>query len=107
VTWTAVILCLICQVLIVPGQLLLKRGISGRKPRQVYFVLGIACMALWFFLWLGLMGHWELSKLYPFEGLNPGLMAIAAWLMLGEKLPLKAWIGLGLVCVGIVFVAVS
>jgi uncharacterized membrane protein len=34
-------------------------------------------------------------------------MAIAAWLMLGEKLPLKAWIGLGLVCVGIVFVAVS
>jgi hypothetical protein len=38
---------------------------------------------------------------YPFEGLNPVIMAILAWLVLKERLPVTAWIGLALVCVGI------
>jgi uncharacterized membrane protein len=47
----------------------------------------------------------ELSKLYPFEGLNPALIALAAWLFLKEKMPAGAWLGLGLVCAGIAIVA--
>jgi len=107
VTWTAIILCIICQALIVVGQMLLKRGVSGRQPRTRYFCLGIFSMAIWFFLWLGLMGKWDLSKLYPFEGLNPVLMAIGACLLLKEKLPASAWVGLGLVGVGVAIVAGS
>jgi uncharacterized membrane protein len=94
-------------MLIVAGQVLLKRGISGKQPRLRYFVMGIALMAVWFFLWLGLMGKWDLSKLFPFEGLNPALMAIAAWLLLKEKLPAAAWVGLALVCAGVAVVATS
>jgi drug/metabolite transporter (DMT)-like permease len=107
VTWMAIGLCVICQALIVAGQILLKRGISGARPRIKYFAAGVLCMAIWFFLWLGLMGKWDLSRLYPFEGLNPVIMAVAAWLILKEKLPASAWMGLGLVCVGIAIVAAS
>ncbi len=52
----AIGLCVICQALIVTGQLLLKRGITGSLPRFQYFVMGILCLTVWFFLWLGLMG---------------------------------------------------
>jgi drug/metabolite transporter (DMT)-like permease len=107
VTLTAILLCIACQILIVIGQLLLKRGISGKPPRAGYFSLGMGCLTLWFFLWLGLMGKWDLSKLYPFEGLNPAMMAIGAWLVLKEKLPTSAWVGLALVGAGVAIVAGS
>jgi len=106
----AIFLCIVCQLLIVVGQLLLKHAVGGqaKTPHPVRnFTLGIVCMTVWFFLWLGLMGKWDLSKLYPFEGLNPAMMAIGAWLVLKEKLPLTAWLGLALVCVGIVIVSGS
>jgi drug/metabolite transporter (DMT)-like permease len=105
VTLTAIFLCIVCQLLIVAGQISLKHGIIGKLPG--YFAAGIFCMAIWFFLWLGLMGRWDLSKLFPFEGLNPAMMAIGAWLLLKEKLPAAAWVGLLLVCVGIAVVAGS
>ena len=109
-TLTAIGLCIVCQILIVFGQILLKRGMSpaGIKTFALNdFLLGILLMAIWFFLWLGLMGKWDLSKLFPFEGLNPAFMALAAWLILKEKLPPTAWIGVGLVCVGIAVVSLS
>jgi len=105
VTITAVILCIVCQLLIVVGQILLKMGLGNRETHNVFsrlpFALGIASLTCWFFLWLGLMGRWDLSKLYPFEGLNPAMMAIGAWFVLKEKLPVTAWVGVGLICVGI------
>jgi drug/metabolite transporter (DMT)-like permease len=114
VTAIAIGLCVVCQLLIVVGQLLLKHAMGSQAAGQVLrehrarnFVLAIACLTLWFFLWLGLMRRWDLSKLYPFEGLNPALMAIGAWLVLKERLPAKAWIGLALISAGIALVAAS
>ena len=108
---------LLCQALIVAGQLLLKKSIGTAEVarsegaravpwRRVVpkFILAIVCLGVWFFLWLGLMSHWDLSLLFPFEGLNPALMAIAAALILKERMPLAAWAGLGLVCIGIAIV---
>ena len=112
-TAVAISLCVLCQLLIVAGQLLLKRAVSAgatepaRRGRLRDFALGIACMSVWFFLWVGLMSRWDLSKLFPFEGFNPAIMAIAAWLFLKERMPAGAWVGLGLVCAGIVIVAGS
>jgi uncharacterized membrane protein len=106
-TLPAIILCVICQVLIVAGQIQLKRGVGGRRFRPGPFTSGVLCMAIWFFLWLGLMGRWDLSKIYPFEGLNPAMMAIGAWLLLKEKLSISSWAGLILVCIGVAVVAGS
>jgi drug/metabolite transporter (DMT)-like permease len=112
VSLLAIGLCIVCQLLIVVGQLLLKHAVGSqsnhKRPHPVRnFVLAIGCLSIWFFLWLGLMGRWDLSKLFPFEGLNPAMMAIGAWIVLKEKLPLTAWIGLILVCAGIAIVSGS
>ncbi len=105
----AIVLCIVCQFLIVIGQLFLKRAMTPtpHPHRPAHFTLGILCLTLWFFLWLGLLAKTDLSKLFPFEGLNPALMAIAAWLLLKERMPAGAWLGLLLLCGGIALVASS
>lgn len=113
-------IAVVCQALIVVGQLFLKKSVGQAQAGHAgaeasvhwsrvipRFAIGIACLSIWFFLWLGLMSRWDLSKLFPFEGLNPALMAIAAAVVLKERMPLAAWVGLGIVCVGIVIVAGS
>lgn len=65
---------------------------------------GIACMTAWFFLWLGLLQRLELSHIFPFEGLNPALMVLAAWFFLNERMSARAWLGIALITVGIALV---
>lgn len=125
-SWLGVMFCVLCQGLIVIGQLFLKHAVTtaegaaagaSREPARETaaprgralrnFAIGIACLTCWFFLWLGLLSRWDISKLYPWEGLNPAMMAIGACLVLKERLPLSAWFGLALVCAGIAVVAGS
>ena len=68
---------------------------------------GIALFSLWFFLWLDLLGKYELSQLYAFEGLAPVFLMAAAWLFLGEKVPLRGWIGVSLIGAGLMLVAAA
>ena len=105
-------LCLFCQVLLVAGNLLLKHamaGIDGQRRTRIetglWLFAGIALFTLWFFLWLGLLSKYQLSQLYAFEGFAPVLLMASAWLFLGEKLPLRGWIGVGLIGAGLMLVA--
>jgi drug/metabolite transporter (DMT)-like permease len=105
-------LCLFCQVLIVAGNILLKHamaGIDGQQRSRVqtglWLFAGIALLSLWFFLWLSLLSKYELSQLYAFEGLAPVLLMASAWLFLGEKVPLRGWIGVSLIGAGLMLVA--
>ena len=100
----AIVICVACQLLLVVGQLLLKRAM-GERFRSAGLALGIVCLSFWFFLWVGLLSGNDLSKLFPFEGLNPALIALAAKLFLKEEMLAGAWVGLGLVCAGIAIVA--
>ena len=112
-TALAIILCVLCQFFLVVGQLFLKHGmnaISATSPRRnAYFHLtaGIACLAAWFFVWVGLLQSWELSKLFPFEGLNPALLVLGAAIFLRERIPLSAWAGIALIAVGVTLVSGS
>ena len=110
----AIIICILCQLLLVTGQVFLKRALNKRAQVPVVsgqvvrnFIAGIGCLTAWFLLWVGLLQQWELSRLFPFEGLNPALLVIAAAIFLREKLPLQAWLGVALICVGIAFVSGS
>jgi|SRR5579859_3987475 len=105
-------LCLFCQVLIVAGNLMLKHAMAGMDGQQrsrlqtgLWLFAGIALFTLWFFLWLNLLSKYELSQLYAFEGLAPVLLMASAWLFLGEKLPLRGWIGVSLIGAGLMLVA--
>jgi len=105
-------LCLFCQVLVVAGNLLLKHamaGIDGQERSRVqtglWLFAGIALFSLWFFLWLDLLSKYELSQLYAFEGLAPVFLMACAWFFLGEKVPLRGWIGVSLIGAGLMLVA--
>jgi undecaprenyl phosphate-alpha-L-ara4N flippase subunit ArnE len=106
-TAVAILLCLLCQLLLVSGQLLLKRGMKANPVRVGSLAGGIACLTGWFFLWLGLLSNWELSRVFPFEGLNPALIVIGASLFLKERVPLTAWIGIALISFGVALVSGS
>ena len=110
----AIALCILCQLLLVFGQLALKRGMTAanRSPKPWGLVLrdvglGIALQTGWFFLWLGLLEKWELSRIFPFEGLNPALLVVGSWLLLGEKLTASAWLGIAMICGGVLLVSGS
>ena len=110
----AIIICILCQLLLVAGQVFLKHALNRMKNQPasskqvvVNFTAGIGSLTAWFLLWVGLLQQWELSRIFPFEGLNPALLVIAAAIFLREKLPVQAWLGVALICLGIAFVSGS
>lgn len=112
-TTLAILLAVGCQLFNVAGQLLLKHAMEPADPatpksrRATAFVLGIVNLSLWFFLWVGLLSAHDLSRIFPFAGLSPALVAVGAWLFLKEHLSGRAWAGVALITVGIVLVSVS
>ena len=106
-TAVAIALALLCQLFLVFGQLLLKRGMSATPIRYTTLAGGIALLAMWFFTWLGLLSKWDLSRLFPFEGLNPVMIVIGASIFLKEKVPLIGWIGIVCISAGVALVSMS
>jgi uncharacterized membrane protein len=99
VTGLLIFLCVLCQVFLVAGQVLLKRAMTGPgdqpwRRAAVRLFPGVACMTAWFFLWLGLLAQLDLSKIFPFEGLNPALMILAAAVFLNERIAATTWAGI-------------
>ena len=98
-------LCVVCQVFLVAGQLFLKRAMAAEASvpwtrTALRLAPGIGCMTAWFFLWLGLLAQLELSKIFPFEGLNPALMILAAAVFLRERITWTTWAGMALITAG-------
>ncbi|MBA2271988.1 MAG: EamA family transporter [Chthoniobacterales bacterium] len=99
---------------LVTGELLLKHAMQSTHAggfRQRTFVLflfgGVSAMAVYFFLTLGLLQQFDLSYLYPFQGLSVIFISIAAALLLREKLNLQLILGSVLITAGVVLVSVS
>jgi transporter family protein len=98
----------------VAAQLILKRAMeisttSGlRNSRFVSLAaIGTALMTVSFFLTLGLLQRFDLSYLYPFQGLSVIFVALMAAVVLKEKLSLRLVIGALLISAGIVLVSMS
>jgi len=107
-----IFLCIASQFFLVAGQLLFKRAMDVHhpKPRKIaaaYIAAGMALQAVWFFVWLGLLQKWELSRIFPFLALNPLLMVLAARMVLKERLTIDTWIGVVFICAGIALVSQS
>lgn len=113
-TAPAILLALLCQLFLVTGQLMLKRGMNATRllppPKARVFgslAGGVGLLGAWFFLWLGLLRNWELSHLFPFEGLNPALIVLGAGLFLKERVSVTGWIGIAMISLGVALVAGS
>jgi undecaprenyl phosphate-alpha-L-ara4N flippase subunit ArnE len=113
-TAAALALVLASQLFVVGGQVLLKRGLNLTRfcpvpvgPVAARIAAAIALLTLWFLIWMGLLRHLDLSQLYPFEGLSPVLLVLAARVLLHETLTWKTWAGVALIAAGTVLVGLS
>jgi uncharacterized membrane protein len=98
----------------VVAQLILKRAMVATRTtgfRNVQFVwkvtAGIILMTISFFLTLGLLQRFDLSYLYPFQGLSVIFIALMAAVVLKEKLNMRLAVGALLISAGIVLVSMS
>ena len=98
----------------VMAQLILKRAMAStarngfRNLRFVSLVIvGVFLMTISFFLTLGLLQRFDLSYLYPFQGLSVIIITLMAAVMLKERLTLQLTIGTLLISAGIVLVSLS
>lgn len=104
---TTVFFAVLCQFFLVAGQIFFKRAMRDTPTPQPkakswgQLGLGIFMMSLWFFIWINLLEGENLSRIFPFEGLNPVLMVVAAWLLLKERLSWDTAGGVVLICAGI------
>ena len=113
-TWQASVLILIWLVTFVAGQLFFKgamellraTGLWNRKT-IVILVGGLLSMTISFFLNLGLLQHFDLSYLYPFQGLSVIIITLAAAVVLNEKLTLRLTIGAVLITIGVALVSTT
>ena len=106
-TGLAIAVALSSQLFLVVGQLLLKRGMSATPVKLGSVFAGVACLSVWFFLWLGLLARWDLSRVFPFEGLNPVMVVVGAAVLLREKVSLPGWIGVTLVSIGVAIISMT
>jgi uncharacterized membrane protein len=110
VTPISALLIFATLVTFIGGQLLLKHAMESdlRSKRFArYFSGGLAAMTFSFFVTLGLLQHFDLSYLYPFQGLTVVIISLLAALILGEKLTLRLFLGATLISAGVVLVSLS
>jgi uncharacterized membrane protein len=96
------------------AQLVLKRAMEFSAKSGLHnlrFIclisVGIALMTISFFLTLGLLQRFDLSYLYPFQGLSVIFITLMAAVVLKEKLNLRLTVGALLISAGIVLVSIS
>jgi drug/metabolite transporter (DMT)-like permease len=114
VSFLAFFFIVVSLLTFVVAQLVLKRAMefsakNGLRTSQFLslIVVGIALMTISFFLTLGLLQRFDLSYLYPFQGLTVIFITAMAALVLKEKLNPRLIIGAGLISAGIVLVSMS
>ena len=80
---------------------------SGKPRRSLNLAAGVLAMTVGFFTWLTLLQRFNLSYLYPFEGLNNVILAFGAWLFLQERMTSELWLGMILICFGTMLVSAT
>ena len=113
-TPAALLLILISVSALVAGELLLKHAMQStiaRGFRQrtfgVFLLTGVTAMGIYFMLTLGLLQRFDLSYVYPFQGLSVIFISAAAAFLLREKLTVPLVIGSLLITAGVVLVSIS
>lgn len=105
------------------GQLLVKKGVQevGTSPTSTalllafvwrvftnpYVLLGIMCAMLAAVAWTIALSRVALSVAYPFLGLGIVLVLALSGVVFGEPIPASRWIGVAIVCVGLVVAAIG
>jgi multidrug transporter EmrE-like cation transporter len=116
-------LVLIGVLLNAVAQLLLKAGtnavgsfaysadnllpIGWKLATQPYIVGGLGCYVISVVVWILALSRTEVSIAYPMLSIGYVLNALAAWYLFGEALGAQRLAGIGIIIVGVFFVARS
>ena len=109
-TLFSALLIFVALILFVVAQLFLKHAMENdfRSARFArFFASGLATMTGSFFITLGLLQHFDLSYLYPFQGLSVVMISLLAAAILREKLTPRLFFGAALISAGVVLVSLS
>ena len=101
------LIAILSQFSLAGGQILLKKAMTAPSGFLVRFVSAIACMTLYFLVWLGLAGVLPLSTLAPFDALGPVILVIAVHFVLHEHLSPRAWAAVALILAGVTCIALA
>ena len=117
--WWLILLSVLCGV---AGQTVIKIGVSqpgaaeaaaGFLPlvtmilRSPLVLLGLVLYALGALAWIAVLARVDLSVAYPALALNFILVTISSQFLLGEHVPWLRWLGVLVICSGIILVARS
>jgi uncharacterized membrane protein len=113
-TAAALLLILVSVGALVAGELLLKHAMQStvaggfrQRTFAVFLLGGVAAMSVYFLLTLGLLQRFDLSYVYPFQGLSVILISGAAAVLLREKLTPPLVLGAVLITIGVILVSLS
>lgn len=104
------LLIFVALILFILGQLFLKHAMEDdfRSSRfKKNFAVGLSAMTVSFFITLGLLQRFDLSYLYPFQGLSVVIISLLAAAILREKLTPRLFFGAALISAGVVLVSLS
>ena len=117
----SLMLIMVCIMIGSVGQLLFKSGMLqvGRigvaevsRPvatltlifTNVHILAAIPLYAGALIMWLIVLSRLQLSFAYPFLALNYVINAFLAQAILGEQIPALRWVGIGLICGGVILI---
>ena len=87
---------------VLPGAVMVSILPLPSTESFIYIILSTLVHFAYFFLLGRAYQHGDLSVVYPIaRGIVPALVSLWAMLLLGEVLPALAWVGIGLIIVGI------
>ena len=82
-------------------------GAIGRAMRDPWFWLGLTMMAAGFFALLGMLSVAKVSFVFPATALSYAVGTLGGKLFLSERVTLQRWLGVLLVCLGVILVALG
>ena len=108
-------------VFTVAGQLLIKYGTQQLDSfptslvevpaflldalTNIRIILGLASAVIAALTWIGAVSLSDISFAYPFMSLAIVLVLILSPIILGESVPVARWLGIALVCLGLLITA--
>ncbi|MBC8249158.1 MAG: multidrug resistance protein [Anaerolineales bacterium] len=75
--------------------------------RSPMIMLGLLMHVVGALAWIVVLSRLDLSYAYPFVAVNFVLITVVSQVVFSETVPTLRWLGIALVCVGLVLVALS
>ncbi len=75
--------------------------------RTPLILLGLILYGVGALSWIAVLSRLNLSYAYPFLALNFVLVALVSRIALGETIPPSRWLGIAIICLGIILAARS